>query len=1100
MNKNEATNTFTEGLVMDLNPLTTPNNVLTNCLNGTLITYNGNEYVLQNDMGNGRVETAYLPSGYVPIGIKESGGIIYVASYNPITNKGQVGSFPSPERNISSEELNDSDAVIDLSKFSENLVQRVKLLGDNYIIRAGDKFSIIMDSKMEYSLSKLLSNYQNTENGEIKTLKNKLITLSVAVLDSNNNLYDITNTLKRFDQNTNKELDGQYLLPANILFNSEYFTQLEEESGSQDIDSFREKKAHNVFKSKLIGNLCIIATLNTVDFFDLSINGEKLGEDFILYLDSTFQYNCPDGKYNNTQIYGSESDFDPNNSIVGYNLQLYTYDNGVQNIKYEGVINFNTDTKFDETQLSDTVKSCVSYDSINKLYKSKQQDSINISDLGVSSGVIYYTATPISIVGPLEGLTREGQLNLDKIGTGELYLTTWKYFKNQDYTLLTWGLESYPRYNEILSDFRLEFYDITNPTEIAYTYRIENKRSYNGIFNEVLHLPQQEDNKNRLFLVKIIYKSSREEQESVLDYRWFFNTRLYNDAYSKYTIEQWGHDFGSIETDKHLKEDFRKIEYNFKFSSDFDRGTATQNSPVRIVDTSEEVVYSAKTGINYDIRPILDLSLKGYDNIPFSQSITYQSQYSINKQKCLDSASAPNISILGTLSSQLINNQENSLNFKNFIEVDDSEWENGNRVKISGEARLQYKPASKPVRVSNIFTPIMDKPEEYFGTLNSGHPSNVAIFMAGTGRGSGMLNFCPNVSTQTNSQDDLFYNFHKNRIDLVFKGGSHIYGINKELPMNYQEIQDILKSNNPNIIIPVGSYGFKEKANGFGESGKYKIETRVSWGAFPSREPEYFQGAFWKDINGTPVLLGCYSTSNSIATALSDVLKNYYKRNSTKSGEVATTMGLTDTYGYNTEYTINMKLVMDCMLTNINIGYSEYIQQVQNTIDTVYQNSTLSTYSTSTEESLLEQASFTFQDTITSTYEMDIQLDVQGLDLLYSQLSAAEVDVAFGRYDSNTFVPVYFPNESITYGRTYYFKEGTSVKAELADETFDQTFQEKDGKYYIRGTGTYVTHNNKYVEEQSESLGYGYGLTMSFDNIPAVNTSLLGELKNLEQW
>nr|DAM35486.1 MAG TPA: hypothetical protein [Bacteriophage sp.] len=31
---------------MDLNPLTTPNNVLTNCLNGTLITYNGNENVL----------------------------------------------------------------------------------------------------------------------------------------------------------------------------------------------------------------------------------------------------------------------------------------------------------------------------------------------------------------------------------------------------------------------------------------------------------------------------------------------------------------------------------------------------------------------------------------------------------------------------------------------------------------------------------------------------------------------------------------------------------------------------------------------------------------------------------------------------------------------------------------------------------------------------------------------------------------------------------------------------------------------------------------------------------------------------------------------
>ena len=68
MKKSSAVNTVNEGLVMDLNPVVTPNNVLTNCLNGTLVTFNGNENVLQNDMGNGRVETAYLPEGYIPLG------------------------------------------------------------------------------------------------------------------------------------------------------------------------------------------------------------------------------------------------------------------------------------------------------------------------------------------------------------------------------------------------------------------------------------------------------------------------------------------------------------------------------------------------------------------------------------------------------------------------------------------------------------------------------------------------------------------------------------------------------------------------------------------------------------------------------------------------------------------------------------------------------------------------------------------------------------------------------------------------------------------------------------------------------------------------
>jgi len=39
-------------------------------------------------MGNRRIEEAFLPSGYIPLGMKEYGGIIYVACYNPITNRG----------------------------------------------------------------------------------------------------------------------------------------------------------------------------------------------------------------------------------------------------------------------------------------------------------------------------------------------------------------------------------------------------------------------------------------------------------------------------------------------------------------------------------------------------------------------------------------------------------------------------------------------------------------------------------------------------------------------------------------------------------------------------------------------------------------------------------------------------------------------------------------------------------------------------------------------------------------------------------------------------------------------------------------------------
>ena len=120
--KKETVNTFDKGLVKDLHPLTTPNNVLTDALNATLITYNGNEMVLQNDMGNTKVGTAFLPAGYVPVGMKEHGGIIYVVAYNPETKKGQIGSYPSPKQLWEGEDwsVNTEGAVIDNISLNTN--------------------------------------------------------------------------------------------------------------------------------------------------------------------------------------------------------------------------------------------------------------------------------------------------------------------------------------------------------------------------------------------------------------------------------------------------------------------------------------------------------------------------------------------------------------------------------------------------------------------------------------------------------------------------------------------------------------------------------------------------------------------------------------------------------------------------------------------------------------------------------------------------------------------------------------------------------------------------------------------------------------------
>ena len=98
-------NSFSKGLNMDLNPLTTPKDVLTDCLNGTVITYNGDEFSLQTEMGNSKVvvdgqgENA-LPAGFIPLGVKEFNNILYIVAHNPITKESRIGSFPSPQRYV----------------------------------------------------------------------------------------------------------------------------------------------------------------------------------------------------------------------------------------------------------------------------------------------------------------------------------------------------------------------------------------------------------------------------------------------------------------------------------------------------------------------------------------------------------------------------------------------------------------------------------------------------------------------------------------------------------------------------------------------------------------------------------------------------------------------------------------------------------------------------------------------------------------------------------------------------------------------------------------------------------------------------------------
>lgn len=256
-----ATNTLNKGLVMDFNPAVTQDDILTNALNATLLTFNGNEMSLQQDMGNGRVETAYLPEGYIPVGTCEFGDIIYIVSYNPLENKSQIGCFPSPERNITSDEISDLQQSLAASDFQDggsNPTGKIKttsvkkIVYGNKNMNPGDKYVIYEESTVG-ALDKnkeKLSDYGNTSH-QINTWP-KLLRLKVVSIEDSGKIIDLGASVKWYDKD--------YYLAS---LNSNATTK------KPDLDSYRSlvSSAYSVFQSKVSGKLAILAELETIDGF-----------------------------------------------------------------------------------------------------------------------------------------------------------------------------------------------------------------------------------------------------------------------------------------------------------------------------------------------------------------------------------------------------------------------------------------------------------------------------------------------------------------------------------------------------------------------------------------------------------------------------------------------------------------------------------------------------------------------------------------------------------------------------------------------------------------------------------------------------------------
>lgn len=266
----ESTNTFSDGLITDLNPLTTPNSVLTDALNATLLTFNGNELVLQNDMGNTKVsEEAKLTEGFTPIGIKEHGGLIYIVSHNSETKETEIGTFPSPLDLPENPSLLIKIDDLFLDENGTSLNQNRNLSKD-ITLSSGDGFIIFLKTSIGENFYDLFSSYDNTIR---KFYKLKLISID------NGAEFDITDSLS-----------FQYKIVDGVEVKTKYWVVPLGNDETEISESLMERYSHLVqrYKPRKGGKLYLRIELENIDDFYINSPANSRYPDFLVDGDDYF--------------------------------------------------------------------------------------------------------------------------------------------------------------------------------------------------------------------------------------------------------------------------------------------------------------------------------------------------------------------------------------------------------------------------------------------------------------------------------------------------------------------------------------------------------------------------------------------------------------------------------------------------------------------------------------------------------------------------------------------------------------------------------------------------------------------------------------------
>ena len=320
-NKLNQINQFNGGMVKDVEPLMVPNTVMTDCLNGTLITYNGNEFALQNDMGNYGFKNGGLSNGFVPVGMKEHQGVLYIISYNPIDNKVEIGSFPSQQTiftpTVKDKESALEDITFDKTDFYNNLEKQTKITifskDSEFYLKPGDKYLLVMkgdDEEEKLSFKEIIDHINETAYWKH---------LVPYILTDENKLYNVDGFLElQADKSIENRSDyipiswdipGWLAVKYNITVPEQFNIYFDKSSISIENSTEDDKKIINVYPS---GDLKVQTYWNFVNYSNTDI--ENIQKNLVYFIHKP-QIIDPD--YINTDI--ENIVIKEGNSTVTYN-------------------------------------------------------------------------------------------------------------------------------------------------------------------------------------------------------------------------------------------------------------------------------------------------------------------------------------------------------------------------------------------------------------------------------------------------------------------------------------------------------------------------------------------------------------------------------------------------------------------------------------------------------------------------------------------------------------------------------------------------------------------------------------------------------------